>query len=188
MHIDVGINAAGRIGDNARARECLGDQRRNMRVHRPGQRLVAGGAELAPGHEHHIGKLRQRIDLIAIEQVRCDALYAGGAELLAQALLAEASHSHHPLPGSGAPGEPRQRRPDLAADAEDDEIAGNRAELRRQRRRRRGHHLLEMRDVAQALRQSGNGGSHQARLLASRQRPAILPGLDQLYTILAREK
>ena len=76
VHIDVGINAAGRVGDDARAREGLGDQRRHMRVHRPGQILGAGRAELAAGHEHDVRQLRQRLDLGAIQQVGLDAFDA----------------------------------------------------------------------------------------------------------------
>ena len=129
MHVDVGIHAAGRIGDDARARECLGDQRRHVRVHRPGQVLVAGGAELAAGHEHHVGELRQRLDLPAVEQIGGDALDAAASSCLAQARFAEARHADHALARRRPLGEPRQGRPDLAADAQDDEITGKRAEL-----------------------------------------------------------
>ena len=129
VHVDIGIHAAGRIGDDARARECFGDQRRHMRVHRPGQILLAGGAELAAGHEHDIGKLRQRVDLLAVEQIGRDAFDARGGKRSRATLFVEARDADHAPVRRRALGEPRQRRPDLAADAEDDEIAGEPAEL-----------------------------------------------------------
>ena len=58
-----------------------------MRIHRPGQIFVAGGAELAAGHEHDIGKLGQRLDLLAVEKIGRDALDARGGKRLAQALF-----------------------------------------------------------------------------------------------------
>ena len=81
VHVDVRVNAAGRVGDDARARECLGDQRRHVRVHRPGQVLGAGRAELAAGHEHHVRQFRQRLDLRAVEQVGLDAFDAPAGQL-----------------------------------------------------------------------------------------------------------
>ena len=131
VDVDIGINAAGRIGDDARAGERLGDQRGHVRVHRPGQVLMAGRAELAAGHEHHVGKLRQRLDLLAVEQIGRDAFDAPGGELLAQARLAEARDADHALAGCGALGEPRQGRSDLAADAEDDRGRPEAARARR---------------------------------------------------------
>jgi hypothetical protein len=71
-----GINAAGREGDDARGLEDLGDHRRHLHVHRPGERHVAGRAELAAGHEHHVGRLGQALERAAIEQVGGDRLDA----------------------------------------------------------------------------------------------------------------
>ena len=48
-----------------------------------------------------------------------------GGELLAQPLLAEARNADDALAGRRPLGEPRQGRSDLAADAENDEVAGN---------------------------------------------------------------
>ena len=81
LHVDVGVHAARRIGDDARARKGLGDQRRDVRVHRPGQVFGAGRAELAAGHEHHVRQLRQLLDLCAVEQVGLDALDAPAGQL-----------------------------------------------------------------------------------------------------------
>ena len=75
-HVDIRINAAGRKGDDARAGEGLGDQRRHMGIHRPGQVLGAGRAELAAGHEHDVRQLRQLLDLRAVEQIGLDAFDA----------------------------------------------------------------------------------------------------------------
>jgi len=131
----------------------FGDQRRHVRVHRPGQVLVAGRAELAARHEHHVGKLRQRLDLLALEQVGLDAFDRPAGELLAHALLAEAGNADHALARRRALGEAGERRPDLSAHAENDDIAGKRLQRGDQRRRRRGHHLLEVLHVAQAIGQ-----------------------------------
>ena len=130
-HIDIRINAAGRIGDDARAREGLGDQRRHMRIHRPGQILGAGGAELAAGHEHDVRKFRQRLDLGAVEQIGLDAFDAPARQLLAQALLAETRNADDALSRGRALGEPRQRRSDLSANSQNDEIARNSFRSRR---------------------------------------------------------
>ena len=81
-------------------------------------------------------------------------------ELLAQVRLAEARDADHALAGRRALGEPRQGRSDLAADAQDDEVARKRAELGAQHRRRRRHHLFEVLNVAKTFRQRGGRGGH----------------------------
>jgi hypothetical protein len=126
-----------------------------MREQCPGQILVAGGAELASGHEHHVGEFRQRVDLLAVEQVGLDAFDAASRELFPQALFAEAGNAHDPLARRRALGELRQRRPDLSAHAEDDDVAGKVLERGTQGRRRRGHHLLQVLHVAEAIGQRG---------------------------------
>jgi hypothetical protein len=78
-----------------------------------------------------------------------------GGEPFAQPRLAETGDAHHALLGRRALGEPRQRRPDLAAHAEDDDVACKPRELGGQCRRRRGHHVLEVIDVAEAIGQRG---------------------------------
>ena len=135
------------------AGEGLGDQRRHVRVHRPSQVLVAGGAELAAGHEHDVGEFRQRVDLLAVEQVGLDALDAATGKLLPQAFLAEAGNAHDPLAGRGALGELRQRRTDLSAHAKNEDVALKVFERGDEGRGRRGHHLLEVIHVAEAIRQ-----------------------------------
>ena len=78
--------------------------------------------------------------------------------LLAQALLAEARNADDALARRRALGEPRQRRADLAADAENDEVAGELRQIGDQRRRRRGHHVFEVIDVAEAVRAARHRG------------------------------
>ena len=137
--------------------KALGDQRRHMRIHRPGQVFGSGRAELAAGHEHDVRQLRQRLDLGAVQKIGLDAFDAPAGQLLAQAFFAEARHAHDALARRRALGETRQRRPDLAADAQNDEIARNLCEIGDERRRRRGHHVFEMIDVAKAIGQGGGG-------------------------------
>ena len=138
----------------------FGDQRRHVRVHRPGQVLVAGRAELAARHEHHVGKLRQRLDLLALEQIGRDAFDRPAGEFFAYALLAEAGNADHAFARRRALGKAGKRRPDLSAHAENDDVAGKLLQRGDQRRRWRGHHLLEVLHVAQAIGQRAGGLDH----------------------------
>ena len=153
VHVDVRVHAAGGVGDDARAGEGVRDQRRHIGVHRPGQLLPSGGAELASRHEHCVRKLRQRLDLLAVKEVGGDALDPAGDEPLAQSLLAETRDGDDALARRGALGKPGQRRTDLAAGAEDNEVAADVAEFLHHAGRGRGHHLLEMLHVAEAFGQ-----------------------------------
>ena len=119
---------------------------------------MAGGPELASGHEHHIGEFRQRLDLLGVEEVGLDAFDPGSRQFFPQALLAEAGNAHDPLARRGAFGELRERWADLSADAEDDDVARKVFERGDQGRRRGGHHLLEVLHVAEAIRQRGGFG------------------------------
>src|SRR5262249_60939552 len=86
--------------------------------------LVSGGAELADCHEHHVGTFRQRLDLLALEEIGLDAFDAAACQLLAQTLVAEACDPHHALARRGALGEAGERRADLAAHTENDDVLG----------------------------------------------------------------
>ena len=119
---------------------------------------MAGGAELASGHEHDVGEFRQRLDLLAVEEIGLDAFDPGSGEFFPQALLAEAGNADDPLARRRAFGELRQRWADLSADAEDDDVARKVFERGDQGRRRGGHHLLEVLHVAEAVRQRGGFG------------------------------
>jgi hypothetical protein len=90
---------------------------------------VARRAELAAGHEHDVLEPRQRLDLGAVEKIGGDAVDAGGVERLARVRLAEPGDADDALARRRALGEPRQRRPDLAGDAQDDDVAGKLAQL-----------------------------------------------------------
>src|SRR5262249_32774888 len=87
---------------------------------------------------------------------------APAGELFAHALLAEAGDADHALVGCGALGEPDERRTDLSSNPEDDDVAGKLLQGRDQRRRRRGHHVLEVLEVAQAIRQYFAGLAHSS--------------------------
>ena len=71
-------------------------------------------------------------------------------ERLAQARLAEPRHADHALLGRGALGHARQRRAHLAADAEDQDVAVERLQLRDQLGRRGRHEILERGDALEA--------------------------------------
>ena len=85
-----------------------------------------------------------------------------GSERLAQALLAEAGNADDALARCRALGEPGERRPDLSAHAENDDVARKLIERRAQRRRRRRHHLLEVLDVVEAIGQRGRRLEHRS--------------------------
>ena len=87
--------------------------------------------------------------------------------LLAKSLLAETRDADDALVRRRALGQSRQRRADLAANAEDDEIAGEFCHVGDERRRRRGHHLFEMVDVAKTIRQRRVEAELRRRSLAS---------------------
>src|SRR6059058_3572870 len=160
VDIDIRVHAAGRIGDDARADEAFGNEGRHQRVHGPGQFLLPGGAELASRHEHHIGRLWQRLDLPALEQIGLDALDAPAGEFFAHAFLAEAGNTDNALVWRGAFGETGERRPDFSGNAEHDDVAGNLLQCRDQCGRWRGHHLLEVRYVAEVIRERFGGLAH----------------------------
>ena len=63
-------------------------------------------------------------------------------QLIAQALLAEASNPDDPLARRRAFGQPCERRTNLATNAEDDEIAIEFRQIGYQGRIRRGHHVF----------------------------------------------
>jgi hypothetical protein len=65
--VDEGVNAGGRIGDDAAGAIALGDQCGHMGVHCPGEALVAGRAELVAGHEDDVGSLRKPRQRFAVE-------------------------------------------------------------------------------------------------------------------------
>ena len=114
---DERIDVAGREGDDPRVRENLGHMRRHQDVHRPGEVERSALAEFPPGHEHDVADARQLGDCGAVEQVAAQGLDAPRFELVLHIGLAEAGDADHALAGSRALGEPRERRPHLAADA-----------------------------------------------------------------------
>jgi len=85
-------------------------------------------------------------------------------EVFAHALFAEAGDADHAPIRRGALGEARERRPDLSRDAEHDDVAGQLLQCHSQGRRGRGHHLLEVLHVAQAIRQRFGGLDHSVSL------------------------
>ncbi len=147
------VHAGGREGDDPRAGEGFGDERRDVDVHRPGEMLGAGRAELAPGHEHDVRELRQPRERVAVEEIGRDAFDAVTSERIAYARLREARHGDDASARRRALGEPRERRPHLAAGAEHDDVARRAPEIGDQRRRGRGHHVLEVLDALESVGQ-----------------------------------
>src|SRR5437764_4344745 len=132
-----------------------------MGIHRPGQILLAGRAEFAASHEHHIRKLRQRFDLPAIQEVSRDTLDLPILELLAQPSLAEPGHADNTFVGCSALGEPCQCAPNLSSYSQNNEVAGNSRELGYQHFRWRSHDLFEVLEVAEPVRQGSGLRSHR---------------------------
>ena len=70
------VDVAGRERDDAAAAIASAHQRRQIRVHRPGERLVAGRAELPAGHVDDVRRVGQPRDGGFVEQVAADRLDA----------------------------------------------------------------------------------------------------------------
>ena len=119
-----------------------------------------------------LGKLAHRL---AVEQVAGDAFDAMRLERGACLRVAEARHADHALARRRALGHARQRRPHLAADADDDEVAVHARQVGHQTRRRLAHEVFQRLDVLEALRQRAHDAmpskrsrpSASARILAS---------------------
>ena len=114
---------------------ALGDERRHVGVHRPRQRRRAAGAELVAGGEDDVRRVGQRGDLRRgragrrrSSRRRC------AASRSRTAAVAEAGDADDAARRRRALGQARQRRPHLAGDAEDQEIALDRRQVVDERR------------------------------------------------------
>ena len=168
------------------AANASGNQRRHVAVHRPSERFVPGRAELESRHENDVRQFRQRIDLGTIEQIGRDALDAVCGEPFAQALLAEARDADDALARRRALGQPRERRPILPPTPRMMRSPSSFAEIGYQFRRRRGHHVFEVLDIAETVAGSAASGivalpafgNADARASITRcdSQPATMPG------------
>ena len=152
-HVGEGIDVAGRQSDDPRTAKDVGDHGRHQRVHRPGEFQVAARAELAPGHENHVGKLGKRRHRMALQQITLDGLDAPALEFLIEPGLGKPRHADDAALRQGAPREPRQGRPHLAADPEDHDVAVGGGEIGGQVRPRAAHEFLERVHVREAFGQ-----------------------------------
>ena len=144
----------------------LRDQGRDVRIHRPGQRQIALGAELAPGHEHDIRNFRQRLDGGFVEQVAVDGLDAARLQPVLDGGIAEAGDADHAAIRHGGLGKARQRRPHLAGDAQNHDVAVDLAEIVDQRLARAAQQFVERGDIGNRLRQGVARQQHvSSRLL-----------------------
>ena len=163
----------------------LRDQGRDVRIHRPGQRQIALGAELASGHEHDIRSLRQRLDGGFVEQVAIDGLDAARLQPVLDGGIAEAGDADHAALRHGGLGKARQRRPHLAGDTQNHDVAVDLAEIVDQRLARAAQQFVEMRRYRQSLRAGCRGSaacffpssycSRMSRTTNIRSRPSTSP-------------
>ena len=135
-------------------RKGLRDQGRDVRIHRPGQRQIALGAELASGHEHDIRNLRQRLDGGFVEQVAVDGLDAARLQPVLYGGIAESGDADHAALRHGGLGKARQRRPHLAGDTQNHDVAVDLAEIVDQRLARAAQQVVESGDIGNRLRQA----------------------------------
>ncbi len=135
------------------AGERLRHDRGRVHVHGPGQRRIAGGPELHGGHVDHVGEFRQRLDRPPVEQIAGDGLDARRLERGARRRIGEARDPNHALLRCRPFGQARQRRPHLAGNAEDENVAGKRRKVGDQLRRRLGHEIFERGDALEAVGQ-----------------------------------
>jgi hypothetical protein len=175
MDVDIGIRSRSNRRRCASPRTPRHDGG-HVRVHRPDQLLVAGGPELASGHEHHIGEFRSASTCLRSRR-SASTHSIPIPRVFLQALLAEAGNAHDPFAGRGAFSELRERWANLSADAEDDDVARKVFE-RGDQGRRGGHHLLEVLHVAEAIRQRGDWVIRGLVLERSRMGCAISNQLD----------
>ena len=122
-----------------------------MRVHRPGETGVAARTELVAGGEDDIGHVGQRRDRAAVEQIAGHRLDAGGVELLAHRGVAEAGDADDAPRRRRPLGQASERRPHLAGDAEDHQVALDRRQLVDQRLARQRQEVVERLARGEAL-------------------------------------
>ena len=123
VHGHERIDASRGEGDDARGGEGLRDDGRGVHVHGPGQRRIARGAELHGGHVDEVVELRQRFDAAAIEQIALDRLHACLIERARDGRVGEARHADDALFGRSPLGHAGERRPHLAGNAENEDVA-----------------------------------------------------------------
>src|SRR6185369_4348969 len=194
------VDVSGREGDDPRRPIALGDERRHVRVHGPGERRRAARAELVAGGEDHVRRVGQRGDGGAVEQVAGDRFDAVLAEPVAHRAVAEAGDADDAALRRRALGQARQRRPHLAGDAEDEEVAVDRRQVVDEGARRPGEEFVERLDRREAFRQGRRvekvhvsfafGGPHQFSGASPQQaaRGVANLALRQRETAMAAEK
>nr|WP_284298213.1 hypothetical protein [Homoserinibacter gongjuensis] len=134
----------GRERHDPRVAEGLGHVGRHERVHRPQEVFAPPVVELETRHVDHVGKLRQRLDFVAVQQVGLDGLDPGLFELLAAALLAEAGHPDDALVRGRALEHAGEAEAHLSGDPEHDDVALELGELPHGVGRRPRHELIEV--------------------------------------------
>ena len=147
VHVRERIDAGGREHHAARLAKGIRHHIRHAHIHRPGECGISRRAELVPGHENQVGCARQPLQRRALEQVAGDAFNALRLELLAQALFGEARHADHAPFRHGALGHAQKRRPHLAADTENQDVAGRARQVGGERGRRARHELFQRRHI-----------------------------------------
>ena len=165
VHGHEGIDAARRERDDPRAGKSLRHQRRDVRIHCPGQRQIALRAELATGHEDDIRNFRQRLDSVLVEQVAIDGFDAAGVQPVLDAGIAEACNADNAAVGQGGLGEACQRRAHLAGHAQNHDVAIDLAEVVDQRLARTAQQFFERCDIRNCLRQMVAGQQHASSLV-----------------------
>ena len=73
---DKAIDVARREGHDSAAGELAADEGGQMRIHRPGERLLTGRPKLHPGQVKHVGGVRQTLQRLLIQQVAANGFYA----------------------------------------------------------------------------------------------------------------
>ncbi len=97
-----------------------------LHVHGPGERLVAGRAELLTDQEYDVGGVGQGRQCAGGQQIGSDGLDAGGLEMGRAVRRWRNGRRRSPWPSCRParrpPGQPGQRRPHLARHAQDEHI------------------------------------------------------------------
>ena len=116
---DEPIDVAGRERHDPAARELAANDGGQVRVHRPGERLLAGRAELHPGEVKNVRGVRQSLHRRLVQQIAANGLDAVPLQLRLEAGRGKARHTDDAPPDAGevrrAPGHAREARAHLAA-------------------------------------------------------------------------
>ncbi len=138
----------------------MGDEGRHVRVHGPSQRQVPLRAEFVASHEHNVRRLGQTLDGAFVEQITTDCFDPACLQPLFDPRFTEPRHADHAPLGNRRFRKPCQRRPHLASDAQDYDVARNLAKILDQGLAGTTEQFLQRGNIRDRPRQRFSGQKH----------------------------